>query len=243
MSTIALLNCFSYVDGHDFTADTNQANLAMEAAALDRTTFRSNKWAELAAGLKSSTFDESGFFQAGDGQVDPEVFNRLGQRNRVHTFGPEEVEGGPAYMWKAGQFTYSLLGTIGEMAPFSVQAQGTDSVGVVRGRLAKALGDVSATGVLGSPVNLGAGAEGEYLYLTFHVFSAGTSISVKVESASDQAFTAPTDVASATLGPITAAGGTWMSRIDASAFTDPWYRLNVVACTGTFSVAAALAIQ
>ena len=243
MATLALLNCYSYVDGHDFTGDTNQANLAMEAAVLDRTTFRSNGWTEHAGGLKTSTFDLSGFFQAGAGQVDPDAFSNLGVRNRVHTFGPEEIEGGTAYTWKAGEFTYSLLGALGEMAPFSLQAQGTDSTGVVRGQLAKKMANVSATGATGSGVNLGAGATGEFLYASFHVFTAGTTITINVESAPTSAFVDLDTVTRATIGPLTAVGGTWVPRVDVSAVTHPWYRFNITAITGTFSVAGALAIQ
>lgn len=243
MSTLALLNAFSYVDGHDFTADTNQVSLSMEAAQLDKTTFRSSGWTELTGGLKSSTFDQNGFWQAGTGQVDPDAFTNLATRNRVHTMGPVETEQTVAYMWQAGHFTYQLLGSLGEMAPFTIQSQGTDGVGVVRGQLARELGSVSATGATGSAVNLGAGGSGKYLYMTFHVFSAGTTISAKVESDNAEAFSSPADVASATVGPITTTGGTWMTRVDASAITDTWFRLNVTAVTGSFSIAAAMAIQ
>lgn len=243
MSTIALLNAFSYVDGRDFTADTNQISLNMEAAALDKTTFRSSGWTEVLGGLKTSTFDQNGFWQAGTGQVDPDAFTNLATRNRVHTMGPVEAEQNTAYMWQAGHFTYQLLGTLGEMAPFTLQSQGTDGVGVVRGQLAKELGNVSATGATGSAVNLGAGSAGDYLYMAFHVFSAGTTISAKIESDTAEAFSSPADVVDATVGPITTTGGTWMTRVDASAITDSWFRLNVTAITGTFSIAAAMAIQ
>lgn len=244
MATIALLNAFSYVGGHDFTGDTNQINLSMEATALDRSTFRSNGWTELKGGLKTSTFDEQGFWQsAASDAVDPEAFNNLATRNRVHTMGPAETEQGVAYLWQAGFFSYQLLGSINEMAPFTLQSQGSDGVGVVRGQLAAELQDATAIGALGSAVNLGAGSAGKFLYLAFHVFSAGTTVSVKVQSDDAEAFATPTDVAGATIGPLTTTGGTWMTRVDATAFTDTWYRLNVTAITGTFSVAGALAIQ
>lgn len=243
MSTIALLNAFSYVDAHDFTGDTNQISLNMEAAALDKTTFRSSGWTELVGGLKTSTFDQSGYWQAGTDQVDPDAFTNLATRNRVHTMGPVETEQNTAYMWQAGHFSYQLLGTLGELAPFTLQSQGTDGVGVLRGQLAKELGNVSATGATGSAVNLGAGSAGDFLYMAFHVFSAGTTISAKIQSDNAEAFSSPADVVGATVGPITTTGGTWMTRVDASAISDTWFRLNVTAITGTFSIAAAMAIQ
>lgn len=242
MSTVALLNVFSYVDGHDFTGDTNQARLSMEAAAKDATTFRSNGWREHKGGLKTSSFEMGGLWQSdASDAVDPEVFNNLGSRNRVHTFGAKETEGEPAYMWRAGQFSYSLLGQLGEMAPFSVSAMGTDGVGVVRGQLAAATGDVSAAGALGSGVNLGAGSSGEYLYATLHVFTAGTSLDVEIQSDADNSFGSPTTVA--TFSTLSARGGTWLARVDASSITDTWFRFNVTAITGTFNVAGAIGIQ
>jgi len=154
------------------------------------------------------------------------------------------VAGSVAYMMQATKFSYEILGDVGEVTPFTLEASSSEgATGLVRGQLAKAKGNVSATGATGSAVNLGAGSAGKYLYLALHVFSAGTTISVKVESDSAQAFSSPADVASATISSVTAAGGTWITRVDASALTDTWYRVNVTAVTGTFSVAAALAIQ
>lgn len=242
MTTIALTNVFSYVGGHDFTADSNQANLQMEATQLDATTFRSKGWMEYKGGLKSSTFDLSGHWQsAAEDAVDPEAFNNLGTRNRTHTMGPVETETGVAYMWRAGFFQYQLLGSINEMAPFTLQSLGSDSVGVVRGQLAAAMQDVSATGALGSGVNLGAGGTGTYLYATLHTFTAGTSLDVEVQSDDSSSFASPTSVAS--FSTVSSRGGLWLARVDASSITDTWFRLNVTAITGTFSVAGAIGIQ
>ena len=177
-------------------------------------------------------------------RIDADTFATLGARDEAMTVTPTGVATATAYMMQATKFSYEMFGAVGDVAPFSLEAQGSEgAAGLVRGQLAKAKGTVSATGAFGSAVNLGAGAAGKYLYLAFHVFSAGTTISVKVESDNAQAFSTPADVASATIGPITAAGATWMTRVDASSFTDAWYRLNATACTGTFSVAGALAIQ
>lgn len=244
MTTLALLDVTTYVDGHDFTGDTNQAALTMETAQLDKTTFGSGGWNEFTGGLKTSTLNMQGFFQsATEDAVDPEAFNNFGTRNRVHTMIPEGSEGDIAYLWRAGHFNYELLGTLGEMAPFTLGSMGTDGQGVQRGQLAVGKQDVNSTGAVGSAVNLGAGSAGEFLYMTLHVFSAATTISVKVESDDAQAFSTPSDVASATIGPVTTRGGSWMTRVDASGITDTWFRVNVTAITGTFNIAAALAIQ
>lgn len=242
MSVLALLDCTTHVAGHDFTTDTNQAAVQSEAAALEKTTFGSAGWTELHGGLKSLAFAYQGFWQsAASDAVDVEAFTDLGVANRVHTFGPVPTEATTAYLFRAGNFAYNLGGTIGELAPFTLNSQGTNGEGVIRGQWAKKKGNVSATGVLGSGVNLGAGAAGKFLYATLHAFSVGTTITVEIQSATTSAFTTPTT--RATFTAVTARGGSWLPRVDASAITDTWWRMNVTAITGTFSVAGAIAIQ
>lgn len=242
MSVIALTDAYCFVAGHDFTGDTNQLTLNSEVAALDRTTFRSAGWTELKGGLKSNEFAMGGFWQSAESDaVDPEAFGDLGVADRVFTMGPEETEGSPAFLFQAGHFNYQLFGTIGELAPFSLTSHGTNGVGVVRGQLAKAMGTVSATGVLGSVLNLGAVGASQYLYATLHVFGTpGTTITVQLQSDDSAAFASPTT--RYTFPAVTAAGGTWATRV-AGAITDTHYRLNVSAITGSFTVAGAIAVQ
>lgn len=242
MGVIALLDCFAYVHGHDFTTDTNEAQLATETAALDKTTFGSNGWTELLGGLKSWDLALSGFWQAGGtSAVDSEIFNGLGSTGQVFTLGPVETEGQVSYMAQGGKFTYQLLGQLGEIAPFTLGAPGTSGQGVIRGQLAKARGVVSAVGPLGSAVNLGAGAAGKFIYSALHTFVAGTTVTVEVQSDDAQAFTTPTT--RATFPAITARGGFWLVRVDSTGITDTWWRLNVSAITGSFTVAGAIGIQ
>lgn len=243
MAVIALTDAYCYVAGHDFTGDSNALTLNNEAAELNRTNFRSGGWTELAGGgLKTGAFSMGGFWQsATTDAVDPQAFTDLGVADRVFTFGPTEVEGAPAYMWQGGHFNYQLLGNVGELAPFTLAAAGTSSVGVVRGQLAKAKGTVNATGVLGSVVNLGTVGAGQYLYATLHVLGApGTTITVQLQSDDTSGFASPTT--RATLGPLTAASGVWATRV-AGALAETHYRFNVSAITGTFTVAGAIGIQ
>lgn len=244
MSSFVLNDCTVWLAGHDFTTDSNSLSLAVEVDEQENTTFGNGGWRSRIGGLRSASVSLEGFWQAGDASIDDATFSTLGTRNEVATFTPDGDVGSVAYTMQATKFSYEMLGSVGEVTPFSLEASSSEgSSGLVRGLLAAAKGNVSATGAFGSPVNLGAGAAGQYLYLAFHVFSAGTTISVKVESDDAEAFTDPTDVASATVGPITTAGGMWMTRVDASSITDTWFRVNATACTGTFSVAAALAIE
>ncbi|GAA4100934.1 hypothetical protein [Nonomuraea soli] len=240
MAPTVLTDAFCYVQGHDFTTDTNRLGFSGEAVAQDRSTFGTDGWTALIAGLKSHTFDMAGFWEsAAADAVDPEAFADIGVPNRVFTFGPIETEGSPAYICQAGHFNYQLLGAHGEIAPFSLTSQGSDGAGILRGQLAKAKGAVNATGVLGSVLALGNVPAGQYLYATFHVFAAGTTITAQLQSDDAVGFASPT--LRATLGPITARGGTWAVRVPGP-LAETHYRLNISAITGSFTVAGAIAI-
>ncbi|MGW5578715.1 hypothetical protein [Micromonospora chokoriensis] len=238
MTTFAFTDATIHVAGYDLSGDANQVSLSASADELDCTNFRSGGYRQRVTGLKSVQAQVAGFL-SDDAKVDAEAFNGLAVADRVVTIAPAAAETSPAYMFRGGQISYEALGQVGELAPFSVSMVNTNSQGLIRGQLAKAKGNVSATGVLGSVVNLGAVAANQYLYATLHVFSAGTTLTVQVQSDNASNFPSPTTVA--TLGPITVPGGTWMIRVP-GALTDTHYRLNISAVTGTFSVAGAIGI-
>jgi len=253
MAAFALLDAFSYVHGYDFTTDTNNVMLTMDAEAKDVTTFGSGGWVALTGGLKKVVYDMKGYWQSATAQaVDPESFPDLGNVDRVFTVGTSNAQPTSpaaltaperAYMFKAGKFHYEPFGTtIGEVAPFALNSMGSNGVGVVAGILTKAKGTVSATGQLGSIYDtLGLGIPaGISLYATFHVFVAATTITVQVQSDDNTGFTTPTTVA--TIGPITTAGGTWMTPVP-GVVADRYFRMNVSAITGTHTVAAAMGIR
>jgi hypothetical protein len=238
MSTFALTDAVIWAGGYDLSGDSNSVTISSEVEDLEVTTFGSSFRSRI-GGLKSVSMDVSGFWQAGTGTVDPELFSALGVRNRVVTVAPEDAEGATAYMFRAGIFSYDMFGAVGEATPFSISAQGTDGQGLIRGKIAKGKATVSSTGPTGTPVNLGVVGAGQFLYATFHVFSAGTTITVDVESDVDGSFGSPTTVV--TLGPVTSAGGTWAARVPGP-ITDTHFRFNVNAVTGSFVIAGAIGI-
>lgn len=242
MASFAFTDATIHVAGYDFTGDSNQVNLKAEVEELDATTFGSGGSRERKGGLRNTSADVSGFWQSADTDaVDPQVFPSLGVVGRAVTLGPTRAEGDVAYLFRGGNFSYDMFGAVGELTPFSLSMMSSDGIGLVRGRWAKAKGTVSATGALGSVVNLGAAASGQYVYATLHVFGTpGTTITVQLQSDNAAGFSSPTTVA--TIGPVTAAGGTWMTRV-AGPITDTHYRFNVSAITGSFTVAGAIAVQ
>lgn len=239
MATFALTDATTWFHGFDMTTDLNEISISAEVEDQETTTFGSGGYRSRIGGLKSVSADLSGLWQSDTTAIDPTVFTNLATADRVVTMANDDAEASTAYMFRAGLFSYDLFGSIGEVTPFSLSAMGTDGQGLIRGQVAKAKGNVSSTGAIGSVVNLGAVSASQYLYAAFHVFSAGTTITVDIES--DDAANFPSATSRITLGPLTTTGGTWATRL-AGAITDTHYRFNITAITGTFSVAGAIGI-
>lgn len=242
MAKFALLNAFCFAGGYDFTGDTNQIQLTVEAETLDVTTFGSGGWTENVGGLKTSSLELAGYWDAGTGTVDPEAFAALTAGDVVHTVGAAATETQPVYGFLASRYGYTLGGEIGQAAPFSLTSQGASAYGMVRGQLAKAKGSVAATGVLGSVLNLGAPTATQRVYAGLHAFGTpGTSLTVQVQSDDSAGMASPTT--RGTLGPVTTAGGSWLAPVAGPFTGETHWRFNVSAITGTWTVAGFIAVQ
>lgn len=242
MGTLAITNAYAYVAARDFTGDINEWRLSGEAEAKDCTNMRSGGFREYKRGVKTSAFEMAGFNDFADNEVDETIWGSLATEDEVITTGSAETEGEPAFFHRAMKASYNLFGPHGEIAPFRVSANGTDGpTGVVRGQLAVKKTTVTTTGAKGTALNLGLVGAGKFLYATFHVFGTpGTTITAVVESDADDTFGSATT--RITFGPITAAGGTWGTRVAGAIADDDWFRLRVTAITGTFSIACAVGI-
>jgi hypothetical protein len=243
VGTLALDAAYAYVGSHDFSGDINEWRLSGEAATPECTNFRSGGWREYKMGAKTSAFSMSGHYQAAAADaVDPHVFDNLGVASQVITTGAEETEATPAFFHRGMQADVSLFGSYGEVAPFSVNASGDDGpTGVVRGQLAVKMTTVTTTGAKGTALNLGLVAAGKYLYATLHLLgTAGSSITVLVESDEDSGFASATT--RITFGPLTTVGGNWGTRVAGAIALDDWFRINVSAITGTWVIASAIGI-
>jgi len=241
MPVWALTNAGIYVDSHDFTGDSNQVRIQCEATQLDRTTFRSGGWTESNMGAKTSTLTASGFGSFGADSVDEWTWNNFGGTGKVVTVAGIEEEGQPALMVQSMPTNFGTGGTYNENMPYALNGVCSDAQGVIRGRLLKEQGTVSATGATGTAVQVGATGASQFLYATFHVLGTpGTTITAVVES--DDSNTFATATTRITFGPYTTAGGRWATRV-AGAIADDWYRLRVTAITGTFLIACAVGVQ
>lgn len=249
MGSYAAVAHTTYVAGYDMTGDSNSTSLSLPRDVQETTVYRPGATTPgrvRISGLQDVQSSVAGFWQAGSDTVDPAAFTGLGSTIQVVTQTPDGVEGSRAYFYQAKKFEYQMFGQVGEVTPFSLNTQGakgngTLSAGAVPGKLFKAKGDVSATGATGTAIQLGAVGATQYLYAAFHVFGTpGTTITAVLES--DDANTFASATTRVTFGPITAAGGTWATRV-AGSITDTWYRLRVTAVTGTFSIACAAGIK
>lgn len=241
MSSLALVDATTWVHGYDFTTDMNQIGLTIEAEELDNTAFGGGGYRSRIGGLRTVAANLDGFWQSAAASVDSESFPDLGNVDRPITTGPTGVAGSPVYMFQAGKFAYSAFGAVGDVTPFSLGCSGTNGVGVVRGQVAAAKQTVNATGVLGSVLNLGAPTATQFVYAVLHVFSAGTTITVQIQS--DDAAGFPSATTRGTIGPITTTGGTWLARVAGPFVGETHWRMNISAITGTFQVAGAIAVQ
>jgi hypothetical protein len=215
----------------------NKASLKSSAAELDTTTFGQTYHTRL-GGLRSAAVAWDGFWTS---VPDAAQFAQLGTAGQAATICPQGAEGNIAYLFQADQFTYDQFGKVGDAAPFSATlAQSDGKTGLIRGQLGALNRVVSATGQVGSILTMTSVGATQFLYATFHVLVAATTITIQVQSAPAANFAAPTT--QATIGPLTVTGGTFMTRV-AGPITDTFWRFNCSAQTGSFTVSGAIAQQ
>ena len=237
MASFTMLDVSVHIAGHDFSTDSTELTVSTEVDDQETTTFQSGGWRSRIGGIRDLTANVSGIWQSGVGLVDPEAFTNLGVTTLPVTFSPTNATGDTAYFAQMGEFTYEIFGSVGEVAPFSIDMSGTQGAdGLLRGLHTFPRGSVSATGVLGTEATMGAPLVATYLVV--HTYSAGTTITLQVQSDDNGAFSSATTQGSTT---ITTAGGTWL-KIPGAFPGETHWRVNVSAVTGTFNLSCGLAV-
>lgn len=218
-----LTNVRLFAGGADLTSRSNKVELALDVEEKDATNFGSGGWKEVLGGLKGSALGAEGQWEAGDaGKVDDQMWSGMGAAN-AYTACPDTADVGDlAWLLSAMEATYKLGGQVGEIAPWTSTASGAWPV--ARGLVLHPPGTARTTTGTGTAVQLAAVGATEYLYATLHVLSvAGSSnptITVKVQSDSDNTFASATD--QITMTAATAIGG--QIKRTAGAITDTWFR-------------------
>ena len=235
MATLALTDCQVYSDGVDLTTDTNSLTGNVTADDLDSTTFGGGGFRSRVAGLKDADVSLNGYYQ-GD-TIDSAIFDNVGTAKTAFTCSPTGDENEVAYLMQQTEFSYELGGNVGDIIAANASVMSQGGVGVVRGRLLAAKQSVTgATSTTG--YQLGTVGAAESVYTTVHVFTAGTTADVIVESDDNSGFSSATTRSTTT---VTAVGGTWVTPVS-GAISDDYWRIRFASVTGTFSIAVAVAI-
>lgn len=236
----SLTDASIWVAGYDMTGDSNKLSINASAEELETTVFGGGGYRSRIGGLRDVEANVEGFQTDAVGAVGPELFPKLGTADEAWVVSPTGVAATTAYLFLAGKFKVGQLGDIGSVAPFTLAAKGTNNQGMIRGQIAATKQNKSATGQLGSILGITAPTATQFVYCAVQIFSAGTTVTLQLQSDALVAFGSPTT--QATIGPLTAAGGTWMTRLAGPFLGEDFWRLNISAITGTFSIAAAIGV-
>ena len=227
--------------GYDLSSHITSVNLEIMAEELDATTINSGGFRERLGGLKDSTLQLDGFYEAGANKPDALLGTSIGNEIIV-TAVPDAGIGNTAYFMKSSLFSYSMFGTVGEITPFTINKSISSDI-VVRGTIAL---DTALTATGNSAAyQLGALTSAEKAYVAIHCHSvSGTStptITFKLQSDDNGSFTSPTD--RITFSDITAIGSDFQSVV--GAVTDDYWRLNytISGTNPSFGIHATIGIE
>mgnify|MGYP001560340394 CR=1 FL=1 len=128
MGSVAFTNAKIFFAGYDISAQFNQIALAYDAESLDETTF-GNSTRTRKGGLKTSRASGGGFWEAGANKIDPILFESLALEDAVvMVFAEGVTEGststGSGHMFKSTLARYNLGGAVGDLLPFTLEAEG-----------------------------------------------------------------------------------------------------------------------
>lgn len=241
MASLVFKDAKIFVAGHDFTGQMNAVAMEYAADMLDETTFgvtaRIRKGGQSRVNVSASGLWDASATTA----VDPVLFARVGTADLPTAIVPEGgTPGLRAFMVRAINAEYKVGAEIGNLLPFDVAFQGSGGHAPIQGWL---LYNASATNnVTGTAFNIGAVGASQYVYGALHVFSGSGNFTVKVQSASDEAFTSPNDRITFTqVATGTAVSSEWATRV-AGSITDQWWRI-VATNPATRNFAVTVGIQ
>lgn len=244
MSFQVLTNCKVYADGYDLTGSSNKADLKYSADIKDDTVFGATSKSRI-AGLKNTELNLEGFWEAGAGKIDTLAESYLGIPGKIITLSPDGGDQGDIfYAFKSILSDYQAGAQVGDLLPFSYNASGSDSEGLIRGTvLENASKTASANGTGRQLVDVDSG---QYLYAVMLILAvSGTdpTLDMVIQSDDNAGFTSASD--RITFAQQTAVGAVWATRV-AGPITDDYWRASwTIGGTDdpSFTVFIGLAIQ
>lgn len=229
MAKIVLLDTRVFAGAADLSGQSNKLELTDEIEDKETTNFRSGGAKEFLGGLETVSINAEGQWEAGDpGKIDDQQWASRRVLD-VWTMGAEsDSDTGPGsvmYIAKALRTSISLLGAVGDVAPWTANATGTWPL--ARGVCAHPSGVARTSTGSGTAIQVGAVSAGQKLYASLHVLSvSGTStptLTVTVQSDDASGFASP--ATRLTFDAATEAGGQIL-RTDGTAITDDWWRVG-----------------
>jgi hypothetical protein len=232
MPAQVLTNVKLLVDGRDMSGQMNAIGVEYGVDALDATVYGTDT-RKNAGGLKTTTMSHQGYWASNE---DQHIFDRVGGKALVTICPDAATEGNPAYFNKVIHSTYTLGGAVGELLPFSFDAEAAGSL--VQGVVLKTLGSVTAGGN-STGEQIGAVAAGESFYAALHITAiSGGTLTVTIQSDDNSGFTSP--ITQATFTAATVPGAEL--EIVAGAITDDYWRAvwTLTGGSATFIVSAGI---
>lgn len=230
MGLQVITDCKAYLAGYNISGNSNKLAIKQSAESLDKTTFADAGWKVKQAGLKSVEVDLEGFWEANGlssatYKIDDLINSYLGVGGKLLTIAPlTGAQGELCFNIPAMIGEYQFGGNVGDLAPFSFKGDASSMDGIIRGTIMEN-GIKSATGN-GTAQNLGAVLSTQKLFAGLHILAvSGTlpTLDLKIQSASAQAFTTPTD--RITFAQQNAIGAVWAPAV-AGPITDTWWRAS-----------------
>lgn len=227
------------------TGRSNEVDLNLEGNENDVTNFDSNGWKELLGGIRSAASSVAGFFDSGPVETgalnfDEQLLAQVGGAQVPLTIAPTKADGSVAYIVPIKRGALSVLGPVGDVAPFSSDMWGDGAV--ARGALIHPANVLRTAGGTGTAVQLGTVAAGRSLLVAIHVLAmTGTTpaLTITVQRDDNGGFASPTTVT--TLGP-TAVPASTLVAVAGAITPDDRYRITWTLTGTTPSARFAVAV-
>lgn len=223
MAKLVYTDARIFVGAADLSGVSNKAEVSGDREAKDVTNFRSGGWKESIAGLGSASINAEGFWEAGDlTKVDDAAWAALGGVGAWTVCPTDAVDGARAFFTNALQANYTLLGSVGDVAPYKASAQ--SSWPLVRGIVANPPGTARTVSGTGTVTQLGTVGAGQSIYAAVHVLSvAGTTPSITFAIESDDNVGMASPITRITFNAATAIGSQ-IARTVGPIATDNYWR-------------------
>lgn len=232
MPAQVLTNVRLFVDGAELSGQMNATAIEYGVDALDATTYGADTRTH-AGGLRTTTMSHQGYWNATE---DAHMFARVGPKAVVTVCPDTAADGKPAYLEEVIHSTYTLGGAVGELLPFSFDAEAAGSL--VRGTVLKTPSQVTGNGN-GTGQQLGTVAAGSRFCAALHITQIATgTLTVTIQSDDNAGFSSP--ITRHTYTAATTPGAEF--AIVAGAISDDYWRAvwTLTGGSATFIVSAGI---